>query len=76
MNNDVTRIVDIIKRIGDLETLEPDQDFYRAGVDSMKALDVMLELETEFDITVPDDRFVQARTAEDLSGLVAQLRSE
>jgi acyl carrier protein len=75
MDQDIGRIIDILKRVGEIDTLAPDQDFYRAGIDSMKAMDAMLELETEFDVTVPDDQFVQARTPEALAALVARLQS-
>lgn len=75
MSSDVEKIVEILQRVGEIESLAPDQDFYRAGIDSMKAMDVMLDLETEFGVTVPDDQFVKARTANALGDLVAGLRA-
>ncbi|MDF1502864.1 acyl carrier protein [Roseisolibacter sp. H3M3-2] len=71
----VDKIVGIITRAGELETLAPDQDFYHAGVDSMKAMDIMLDLETEFDVTVPDEQFIQARTAVQLGEMIERLRA-
>ena len=70
------RIVEIIKGAGELETLDASQDFYKAGIDSMKAMDVMLQLETDFGVTIPDERFIQARTADALASLVDALRAE
>lgn len=75
MSAEIDRIVEIIKRVGEIDQLAPDQDFYRAGVDSMKAMDVMLDLETEFGVAVPDDKFVKARTPEALLALVHELQS-
>lgn len=75
MNPELDKIVDIVKRVGEIDALAPDQDFYRAGVDSMKAMDVMLDLETEFGVAVPDDKFVKARTPEALLALVRELQS-
>jgi|KBSMisStaDraftv2_1062788.scaffolds.fasta_scaffold841751_2 acyl carrier protein len=74
--SDVQRIVEIIKGAGELETLDASQDFYKAGIDSMKAMDVMLQLETDFGVTIPDERFIQARTADALASLVDALRAE
>jgi len=74
--SDVQRIVEIIKGAGELETLDASQDFYKAGIDSMKAMDLMLQLETDFGVTIPDERFIQARTADALASLVDALRAE
>lgn len=76
MDADLQNIIAIVKRVGELDELAPGQDFYQAGIDSMKAMDVMLDLENEFGVTVPDDRFIKARTPEALLQLVQQLRAE
>jgi acyl carrier protein len=75
MDQDIEKIVGILKRVGELDEIAPDQDFYRAGLDSMRGMDVMLDLESEFDVTIPDDQFVNARTANDLAALVGRMRS-
>ena len=71
---DLDRVCDVVKRIGELDAIEPDQDFYQAGIDSMRGMDIMLELESEFDLTIPDDKFVKARTPRALTDLVSQLK--
>ena len=76
MSQDVEKIVEIVKRVGELDALTADQDFYKAGVDSMRGMDIMLDLESEFGVTVPDDQFVKARTPYDLAALVGRLRTE
>lgn len=72
---DLDRVCDVVKRIGEIDAIEPDQDFYQAGIDSMRGMDIMLELESEFDLTIPDDRFVKARTPRALTDLVSQLKA-
>jgi len=71
---DLDRVCDVVKRIGELDAIEPDEDFYQAGIDSMRGMDIMLELESEFDLTIPDDKFVKARTPRALTDLVSQLK--
>ena len=70
------RVVAIIRRIGDLQSLDSDEDFYAAGFESVKALEVLLELEEEFAVTIPDDEFVKRRTARGLGDLVDHLQQK
>lgn len=76
MSDDVSRITAIICRIGKLGDLEPDRDFYDAGFSSIAALELLIELETEFCVSIPDDDFVSARTATRLSSIIARLKQE
>ncbi len=49
-------------------------DLYRdLGVKSVAALDLLLSLEEEFDISIPDDRFGDARSVVTLVALVEEL---
>lgn len=68
-------VVDIICRIAEIERLDPDQDYYSAGLESVRALEVLIELETAFGVTIPDEAFIQCRTAQDLTRMVEELRS-
>jgi acyl carrier protein len=74
-DDDVAVILDIISKVGGVQNLGPDQDFYDAGISSVTALPLLMELESRFSITLPDDRFVQARTAGALQKIVADLRN-
>ena len=47
-----------------------------AGLDSVSIMDVVLELEDEFDITIPLDSLADVRTVSDLAEVVARLRGE
>ena len=75
MNQDLNKVLAVLTRIGEIEHLDPARNFYQAGIDSMQGMDVMLDLESEFGITIPDDQFVRARTANDLADLVTGLRN-
>lgn len=75
MSPSIDDICQVVREIGGLAGLAPDQDFYDAGFSSVRALDLLLELETRFGVSVPDDGFAAARTAEALHTLVGSLKS-
>jgi acyl carrier protein len=66
----------IVCRVGKLGALRPDEDFYDAGFSSVSALELLLELEAECGVTIPDDLFVTARTVRDLHSLIAGRRKD
>ena len=66
----VAEIVEMIKRLGKLDSLDPSVDFYEAGFSSINALQLLTELEDRFEVTLIDDDFVAARTALALRALV------
>lgn len=43
-------------------------------VDSLALMNMVMELEDTFDVSIPLDRLSQVRTVGDLSGLIADLR--
>jgi acyl carrier protein len=67
-------IVGIVSRIGDITGIQPDQDFYEAGFVSVNALPLLMELEDRFGVTIPDERYINARTPRALNELVASLQ--
>jgi acyl carrier protein len=74
-DDDMAVILEIISKVGGIQNIGADQDFYDAGISSVTALPLLMELESRFAITLPDDRFVQARTAGALQRIVADLRN-
>lgn len=68
-------VIEVVCRIAEIPGLEPDQDYYAAGLESVRALEVLIELETAFGVTIPDDAFIQCRTAADLTRMIADLRA-
>ena len=73
-DGNLSAIIEMICRIGSVSTLQPDQDFYDAGFTSVNALPLLMEIEDQFQITVPDERFINARTPRDLQQMVDELR--
>jgi len=73
-NDQLAAIIGIVLRIGELSEIQPNQDFYDAGFVSVNALPLLMELEDRFGVTVPDDRYIAARTPRDLNDLVTSLQ--
>jgi len=71
----VDQITAIVQSVGKIPVLEPDQDYYDAGLASVASLTLLLDLEEKFGISLSDDDFVQCRTARALAELVGGLRS-
>jgi acyl carrier protein len=69
----LNRVLAIVRSTGNLAEINPNEDFYDAGFSSINALQLLLELEGAFDVTIPDDEFVAARTCTDLHELVTRL---
>jgi acyl carrier protein len=76
MYDDLGTIIEMISRAGGVTGLEPDQDFYAAGFTSVMALPLLMEMEEQFQVSIPDDRFIQARTARALHQVVADLKTD
>ena len=72
----LTQVIETIARIGNLNGLAPDQDFYDAGTTSIMALPILLDLEDAYQVSIPDDKFIAARTPRALADLIASLRGE
>ena len=76
MAEELDRVVSIVREIGRMGALAPDEDLYDAGFSSVNALQLLVELESAFDVTIPDDEFISARTPRRLSNLVTRLQQE
>jgi acyl carrier protein len=68
-------ITEVICRLGKLPALDPDEDFYDAGFPSISALELLLEMEESYAVSLQDDDFIAARTARSLSDLISRARS-
>jgi len=67
------RIIDIVCSVGHLSEIREEEDFYDAGFSSINALQLLLDLEAAFDVVIPDDDFVTARTCTALHQLISRL---
>jgi acyl carrier protein len=66
-------VLNTIREVTGVSQVLPDQDFYDAGVTSVQALPLLLELEERFHVTIPDDQFVAARSARRLSEMIQDI---
>ncbi len=71
---ELDQICQVIRDVGGIDALEADQDYYDAGLISVRAVDLLLELEERSGVSIPDDRFIAVRTARGLHALVSELR--
>jgi acyl carrier protein len=76
IDSEMDAILEIIKRVSGLATVTPDEDFYDAGVASVQALPLLLDLESEFNVTISDEQFLAARSARALQQMIAALRTK
>ncbi len=76
-NNEIqTRVLDLLcKKVGAARPIDLDSSVVEdTGLDSVSIMDFVMELEDEFDITIPLDQIAEVRTVGDLANAV-QARS-
>lgn len=74
MTTEIDQVTAIILTIGNLPSIGPDDDIYAAGFSSIRAHQLLIELEETFQVSIPDDsRFPSARTPRALHGLIQEL---
>jgi acyl carrier protein len=77
-NNDLLSILpgvtEVIVTTANLKELLPDQDFYEAGITSVMALPILLELEERYQVSIPDDRYIAARSIRAVAEIILDLQ--
>ncbi len=77
-NNDLLSILpgvtEVIVTTANLKELLPDQDFYDAGITSVMALPILLELEDRYQVSIPDDRYIAARSIRAVAEIILDLK--
>ena len=76
MVDQINGVATILCDVGKIKDISPDEDFYKAGFSSVSALQLLLELETAYDVKIPDDDFIAARTPRALKELIHRLKQE
>ena len=76
MSDDLQRIVAVVCEVGKVSGIGPDDDIYDAGFSSINALQLLMELESAFEVSIPDDDFINARTSRALYAVVESQRQE
>lgn len=75
LSSRITLVVARVAKVEDPAAISSDKDLYRdIGVKSTAALDLLLSLEEEFDVSIPDQAFGDARTVSSLADLIGGLR--
>lgn len=73
---EMEKVIEVIVTVGSLPAaIKPDDDIYDAGFSSIRALQLLTELEDRFNVTLPDDKFSVARTPRALSFLIQERAS-
>jgi acyl carrier protein len=68
------RVIQLISELGGIGTVAPDTQIYQAGFSSVRVLELLLALEDEFHVTIPDKQFMTARTPEAIFELMQRLQ--
>lgn len=70
----IERVQAIIHEVGNLSGVGAEDDFYAAGFSSVRALELLVALETAFEVTIPDEKFITARTPKALVEMLTTLQ--
>ena len=76
MVDDLDRIMLIVRDVGKIAEIQPDEDIFEAGFSSINVLQLLVELETALEVSIPDDQFIKARSPRELFAVVEQSRQE
>ena len=75
LSSRIALVVARVAKVEDPDVIADDKDLYRdIGVKSTAALDLLLSLEEEFNVTIPDQAFGDARTVSSLADLIEGLQ--
>lgn len=68
----VLRVIATTRRVP-LETVRPDSTFEELGIDSLDRINILFELEGEFDIEIDDEQAKQVTTLEQMVDGITKL---
>lgn len=68
------RVIQLISQIGGIGSISPDAGIYEAGFSSVRVLELLLALEEEFGVSMPDQEFMAARTPREIFALLERLQ--
>ncbi|WPL37057.1 phosphopantetheine-binding protein [Malacoplasma iowae] len=73
IKNDVIKIIKNELNI-DLNEKKMGINFKEFGVDSLEIMELIIKIESEFDLSFPDDELIKLKTVNDLIGLIEQIK--
>ncbi len=68
------RVLELICQVGGIDSVTADSEIYQAGFSSVRVLELLLALEEEYHIDIPDKDFIAARTPREIARLIERLR--
>ena len=68
------RVSEIVRRVGSISEIAPDEDYYDAGLTSLGALSLLLELEDAFGVSISDEEFIACRNVRALTNTIEDLK--
>jgi acyl carrier protein len=68
------RVIQLISQIGGIDSISPDAGIYEAGFSSVRVLELLLALEEEFGVSIPDQEFMATRTPREILALLERLQ--
>jgi acyl carrier protein len=68
------RVIQLISQVGGINSVAAEANIYEAGFSSIRVLELLLALEQEFGIAIPDQDFMTARTPCEIFGLIERLQ--
>ena len=73
MNRLEQEIIDIIAEEGDIDRndVTPDSNLYDLGIDSLSSLEILVAIETRYDITIPQNRLKDINSVKEIIRVVA-----
>lgn len=69
-------IKEILGRLLSRDSIVDDEDIYEAGLTSIMVLPLLAEIEDTFQLMIPDDDFLEARTPLSLAQVIQRLRND
>lgn len=73
IKNDVIKIIKNELNI-DLNEKKMGINFKEFGVDSLEIMELIIKIESEFDLSFPDNELLKLKTVNDLIGLIEQIK--
>ena len=70
----IERVIQLVSKVGGIDSVPPDGGIYEAGFSSIRVLELLLALEEEFGVSIPDKDFITLRTPRDISSLIESLQ--
>lgn len=67
------RVVAHLRQVAGIKTVDLDQPLKELGVDSITSMELIMDIEREFNITIPDNKIEQLVTARAVINLVQAL---